>query len=61
MWIYAGINNLRASQARVSANDFIPEVENLFDLDYSLEREYHTILNGKACPTVHHIELTGSC
>ncbi|KAH7905930.1 hypothetical protein BJ138DRAFT_1183402 [Hygrophoropsis aurantiaca] len=38
MWIYAGINNLRASQARV---------QSLFQKDYDLEVEYHTILDGK--------------
>ncbi|KAI0758921.1 hypothetical protein C8Q74DRAFT_1300799 [Fomes fomentarius] len=46
MWIAAGINNLRASQARLSANDFMDQVFNLFDQDYALEVEYHSILNG---------------
>ena len=47
MWISAGINNLRASQARISANDFMTSVEQLFDDDYALEVDYHTILNGE--------------
>ncbi|RPD63354.1 hypothetical protein L227DRAFT_386788 [Lentinus tigrinus ALCF2SS1-6] len=47
MWISAGINNLRASQARLSANDFMDEVEQLFDQDYAIEVDYHSILNGK--------------
>ena len=46
MWISAGINNLRASQARISANTYMEEVESLFDQDYALEVDYHTILNG---------------
>ncbi|KAH7910771.1 hypothetical protein BJ138DRAFT_970832, partial [Hygrophoropsis aurantiaca] len=46
MWIYAGINNLRASQARVSANDYAVQVQSLFQKDYDLEVEYHTILDG---------------
>ena len=48
MWISAGINNLRASQARISANDYMTQVEQLFDQDYALEVDYHTILNGKS-------------
>lgn len=47
MWIAAGINNLRASQARLSANDFKTQVEELFEADFALEQEYHSILNGK--------------
>lgn len=47
MWIYAGINNLRASQARVSANDYADMVGTLFEQDYDLELEYHSILDGK--------------
>ena len=46
MWISAGINNLRASQGRISANDYLTQVENLFDQDYAIEVDYHTILNG---------------
>ena len=46
MWMAAGINNLRASQARLSANDFMEQVEKLFDQDYAIEVDYHSILNG---------------
>lgn len=46
MYIYAGINNLRASQARLSANDYISQVDDLFEHDYDIELEYHTILDG---------------
>ena len=35
MWISAGINNLRASQARISANNYKDAVEKLFDDDCS--------------------------
>ncbi|KAI8990382.1 hypothetical protein BD414DRAFT_483452 [Trametes punicea] len=47
MWIAAGINNLRASQARLSANDYASQVESLFMEDATLEKDYHTLLNGK--------------
>ncbi|KAI0772419.1 hypothetical protein BD413DRAFT_545266 [Trametes elegans] len=47
MWIAAGINNLRASQARVSANEYKDRVEKLFDQDYALETDYHALLDGK--------------
>ncbi|KAI5117957.1 hypothetical protein M0805_001619 [Coniferiporia weirii] len=47
MWIAQGINNLRASQARLSANDYADQVEQLFEDDYSLETEYHQLLDGK--------------
>lgn len=46
MWISAGSNNLRASQARVSANALADQVQTLFDQDYDLEEQYHTILSG---------------
>lgn len=49
MLISAGINNLRASQARLSANDYADTVEQLFETDYDLEVEYHTILDGTPC------------
>lgn len=48
MWISSGINTLRASQARVSANQYADDVETLFEQDYSLEQEYHQLLNGKS-------------
>jgi hypothetical protein len=47
MWVAAGMNNLRASQARVSANGYAATVESLFETDYDLEHEYHTLLDGK--------------
>ncbi|TBU43163.1 hypothetical protein BD309DRAFT_1019518 [Dichomitus squalens] len=47
LWISAGINNLRASQARISANDYSEQVEELFNEDYALEVNYHIILDGK--------------
>ncbi|KAH9894039.1 hypothetical protein C8Q73DRAFT_500700 [Cubamyces lactineus] len=47
MWVAAGINNLRASQARLSANDYANQVESLFLHDATLEKDYHTILDGK--------------
>ncbi|OCH92535.1 hypothetical protein OBBRIDRAFT_726547 [Obba rivulosa] len=45
MWIYAGINNLRVSQARLSANGYAEMVRDLFEQDYELELEYHSLLN----------------
>lgn len=47
MWIYAGMNNLRASQARLSTNDYAVLVEDLFEEDYKLETQYHSLLDGK--------------
>ncbi|THH28766.1 hypothetical protein EUX98_g5425 [Antrodiella citrinella] len=47
MWIAAGINNLRASQARLSTNNYADQVEQLFEQDFDLETEYHSILDGK--------------
>ena len=46
LWINQGQNILRASQARFSANNLADQVESLFEQDYSLEQEYHTLLNG---------------
>ena len=46
MYISAGLNNLRASQAFLSANNLKAEVESLFDQDHDLEVDYHTMLNG---------------
>ena len=46
MWIYAGMNNLRVSQARISANQLFDEVQSLFMQDYDLEVEYHSLLEG---------------
>ncbi|KAK0200680.1 glycoside hydrolase family 115 protein [Desarmillaria ectypa] len=47
MLISAGMNNLRASQARLSTNDLADQVQEFFDFDYELETEYHTLLDGK--------------
>ncbi|KAI0049026.1 glycoside hydrolase family 115 protein [Auriscalpium vulgare] len=47
MWISAGNNNMRAFQARVSANTLAEQVEDLFNQDYDLELEYHALLGGK--------------
>ncbi|KAF7305914.1 GH115-C domain-containing protein [Mycena chlorophos] len=47
MYIKAGQNVLRASQARQSANTLADEVEELFEHDFDLETEYHTLLDGK--------------
>ncbi|KAM5532521.1 hypothetical protein V8D89_013808 [Ganoderma adspersum] len=47
MYISAGLNNLRASQAFLRANNLKAEVESLFDQDHDLEVDYHTMLNGK--------------
>ena len=47
LWIYQGMNNLRASQARLSTNSLADLVESAFDEDYALEHEYHTILDGE--------------
>ncbi|KAH8117865.1 hypothetical protein DFH11DRAFT_1541146 [Phellopilus nigrolimitatus] len=47
MWVSQGINDLRVSQARLSANDFADQVEELFEQDYELETEYHQLLDGK--------------
>ncbi|KAI0354264.1 hypothetical protein OH77DRAFT_1426329 [Trametes cingulata] len=46
MWVSAGINNLRASQARLSANDYANQVESLFMQDAQLEKDYHSLLDG---------------
>ena len=47
MYIAAGLNNLHAWQGRVSANDYLAQVEDLFEQDYALELDYHGILDGK--------------
>ncbi|KAJ7607358.1 hypothetical protein FB45DRAFT_948146 [Roridomyces roridus] len=47
MLIAAGQSVLRASQARLSANAFADEAETLFERDFDLETEYHTLLDGK--------------
>ncbi|KAJ6563652.1 hypothetical protein DFH09DRAFT_478550 [Mycena vulgaris] len=47
MLIAAGQSILRASQARLSANDFADQVETLFENDFALESQYHELLDGK--------------
>ena len=47
MWISSGVSALRASQARVSANQYADDVETLFEQDYALEQQYHQLLDGK--------------
>lgn len=42
-----GMNNLRSSQAFLSTNNFADKAEELFEHDWDLENEYHTMLNGK--------------
>ena len=46
MWISAGMNNMRASQARLSTNDLADQVEQLFAQDYDIQTQYHELLNG---------------
>lgn len=46
MWISTGINNMRAMQARLSANEYADMVEALFEVDYDLEEWYHGLLDG---------------
>ncbi len=52
MWIYQGLNNLRVTQARLSANALGQQVQTLFAQDYDLEHEYHTLLDGEFGKTV---------
>jgi len=47
MLVSAGQSLLRASQARLSANQFAYQVETLFENDFALESQYHTLLDGK--------------
>ena len=47
MIIYAGMNAVRASQARLSTNELADRVEELFDIDYELESQYHSLLDGE--------------
>ncbi|PPQ95886.1 hypothetical protein CVT25_000388 [Psilocybe cyanescens] len=45
MLVAAGQNNLRASQARLSTNQLADTVEQLFEKDFDIETQYHTLLN----------------
>ncbi|KAG8962878.1 hypothetical protein FRC03_003665, partial [Tulasnella sp. 419] len=47
IYVNAGRNNLYASQARISTNDLADLVEKLFEADYDIENQYHTMLDGK--------------
>lgn len=47
MYIAAGKNNLRASQAFASTNALADKVQQLFANDYDMETAYHTLLSGK--------------
>lgn len=47
MWVDAGINNMRAMQARTSANEYAEKTIALFEADYDLELWYHGLLDGK--------------
>ncbi|KAJ2914996.1 hypothetical protein MD484_g5422, partial [Candolleomyces efflorescens] len=47
MYVKAGLNNMRATQARLSANMLADEVERLFDIDYDIEEQYNALLDGK--------------
>lgn len=55
MWIASGFSALRASQARISANQYADQVEDLFEQDYQLEQQYHQLLNGMCCVTAEEI------
>jgi hypothetical protein len=46
-YVSAGLNAMRAVQARLSANDLADTVEKLFDVDFDIETQYHTLLKGK--------------
>ncbi|KAF9014394.1 hypothetical protein BDZ89DRAFT_1046588 [Hymenopellis radicata] len=47
MYIAAGLNNLRSSEAFLSTNALADRVQDLLDIDYELETQYHTLLDGK--------------
>ena len=47
MLVAAGQNQLKASQARLGANDLAEKVEQLFENDYALEERYHALEEGK--------------
>ncbi|KAL0059258.1 hypothetical protein AAF712_014008 [Marasmius tenuissimus] len=47
IYIYAGLNNLRASQASLRTNALDDQVVELFEKDFDFETEYHSILDGK--------------
>ncbi|KAG6864856.1 hypothetical protein C0991_006757 [Blastosporella zonata] len=45
--VTVGLNNLRASQARLSTNELADRAVAYFEGDYLLEEQYHTMLDGK--------------
>ncbi|KAF5375510.1 hypothetical protein D9615_009220 [Tricholomella constricta] len=45
--ISGGLNNLRVSQARLSANNLADDVERYFEHDYTFEEQYHSLLDGE--------------
>ncbi|KAF8900162.1 hypothetical protein CPB84DRAFT_1847412 [Gymnopilus junonius] len=47
MYVAAGKNNLRASQAFLSTNQYADSVEQLFENDFTFEQQYHSLLDGK--------------
>ncbi|KAG9094994.1 hypothetical protein FS749_011331 [Ceratobasidium sp. UAMH 11750] len=47
LYYTVGRNNLYASQARLSTNVLADQAAQLFDSDYELEAQYHSLLNGK--------------
>jgi hypothetical protein len=47
MYFAAGLSNLRASQARLSANLYAEQTIEMFDHDFDFEAEYHSLLGGK--------------
>ncbi|KZT61136.1 glycoside hydrolase family 115 protein [Calocera cornea HHB12733] len=47
MYIFAGMNNLYAGQARYMTNYLADQVAALFEADYDLEYEYNHLLDGK--------------
>lgn len=47
LYVTAGQNNMRAIQARYSANGLAETAERLFEVDYDYELQYHRMLDGK--------------
>ncbi|KAG8741234.1 hypothetical protein FRC10_003156 [Ceratobasidium sp. 414] len=47
LYYTVGRNNLYASQARLSTNALADQAAQIFDSDYDLEAQYHSLLNGK--------------
>ncbi|KAG6856193.1 hypothetical protein H0H87_006733 [Tephrocybe sp. NHM501043] len=45
--VTVGLNNLRASQARLSTNDLADKAVEYFEGDFDLETQYHQLLDGK--------------